>query len=141
MGLVLRQPTRQVRSKPKAAHLFSWAGASATDHLRLGKVTIGQQEIPVVSANVWLPRNKAGERDSFSKRPAVCLELAEGIAVCPPQALHPVSPGFIGNHRQSVVEARLDVDRLVVDHHTQVVGRRLVGDDQGAGTRLRRRSA
>jgi hypothetical protein len=50
----------------------------------------------LISANVWLHRNKAGERDVVTKRPPVCLELPEGIAVYPPDALNAVRLPTLG---------------------------------------------
>ena len=60
-------------------HLLSWAGAEPANYFGRRRLFVAGQPVPLVSGNVWLHRNKAGERDSFSNRPAICLELPEGI--------------------------------------------------------------
>jgi hypothetical protein len=90
--------------------LFSLAGTSLANHLRLGRVWIGQQTVPVISANVWLHCNKTGERDAFSGRPAVCLELPEGIAVYPPHVLNAVRLPTLGLRALARNGLRLVVD-------------------------------
>lgn len=64
-------------------HLHGWAGVEAGSLTRRGEVRVGPYVLPLLTANVWLHRNKRGERDIFSRRPPFCLELAEGIAIYP----------------------------------------------------------
>jgi hypothetical protein len=91
-------------------HLLSWAGAVPSQHFDRGQINIAGQAVPLVTANVWLHPNKAGQRDAFSKRPAVCLELPEGIAVYPSQALNAVRLPTLGLRALARNGLRLVID-------------------------------
>ena len=94
------------------AHLLSWAGTAVTEHFERGRMIVADQEIPLVNANVWLHRNRLGERDLLGRKPPICLELPEGIAVYPPNALHAVRlptlglRGLVRNGLRLVVDGR-----------------------------------
>jgi hypothetical protein len=51
-------------------HLERWAGLLLTSLPRMGRIFVGQQPVPLAAANVWVHRNKRGQRDTFSKQPA-----------------------------------------------------------------------
>jgi hypothetical protein len=91
-------------------HLVSWAGAAMPDHFVRQRVNIAGQQLPLISANVWLHRNQAGERDAFSRRPAVCLELPEGIAVYPPHVPNAIRLPTLGLRALARNGLRLVID-------------------------------
>ncbi len=62
---------------------LAWAGLTSSAIRRHGQVHIGNQTVPLLAANVWLHRNKPGERDTFAKGKPISLELPEGIIVYP----------------------------------------------------------
>lgn len=64
-------------------HVFQCSGLPAAAFVERGRISTGSQFLPLISANVWLHRNRPGERDALAKRPPFCLELPEGIAVYP----------------------------------------------------------
>jgi hypothetical protein len=66
--------------------LVQWSGLPPASFVERGTIRVAGQTIPLISANVWLHRNRPGERDALSKRPPFCLELPEGVAVYPPGA-------------------------------------------------------
>jgi hypothetical protein len=63
--------------------LIQWAGLRS-EHLReLGHIKPHGERVPLRAANVWLHRNRAGQRDEFEDAPPFCIELDSGIGVCP----------------------------------------------------------
>jgi hypothetical protein len=73
----------------RVAQLRQWAGIHQ-EYLRLlGSIRHLGRNIPTRAAHVWLHRNRAGERDSFTDEPPYRLQLKRGIAIYPqdiPQA-------------------------------------------------------
>ena len=53
---------------------------------------VNGQPVPHFAANLWLHRNRRGQRDLFVRTKPVCLELAEGIAVTPAASSGPRLP-------------------------------------------------
>src|SRR5205085_1672063 len=50
-------------------HLIQWSGNDIASLRRLGRISIGNLNLPLLAANVWLYRNLPGQRDQFSKGP------------------------------------------------------------------------
>jgi hypothetical protein len=63
--------------------LNRWAGFDLGALPRLGRIRVSGQEVPLLAANVWVHRNRPGERDTFLDVPPYQLELDGGIAVYP----------------------------------------------------------
>lgn len=91
-------------------HLLAWTDAGPASHFERRRIAIGGYEIPLVSGIVWLHCNKAGERDVFSKRPAIRLELPEGIAVYPSHATNAVRLPTLGLRALARNGLRLVID-------------------------------
>jgi hypothetical protein len=64
-------------------HLVQWAGWRPEHFAVLAQLQAYGQAVPLRAANVWLHRNRPGQRDAFVERASFCLELDLGIAVCP----------------------------------------------------------
>jgi hypothetical protein len=64
-------------------HLIQWGGLHPQHLSRYGEVRIGGDQIPLLQADLWLPRNEQGVRDRQADREPFCLELDSGIAVYP----------------------------------------------------------
>jgi hypothetical protein len=73
-------------------HLFQWAGLHPAHFRVLDRLHAYGQEVPLHAANIWVHRNKAGERDTFLALPPFCLELDSGIGICPPVLAKPRLP-------------------------------------------------
>jgi hypothetical protein len=71
-------------------HLIQWGGLDPRYLTKFGKVRIGGDHIPLLQADLWLPRNERGAHDRPGDREPFCLELDSGIAVYP-RAM-PVAP-------------------------------------------------
>jgi len=65
------------------AHLERWAGLSLRDLPQLGRVFLGEQELPLVRASAWLHPNRAGRRDEFAQRSSFRMEMPQGMIVFP----------------------------------------------------------
>jgi hypothetical protein len=63
--------------------LAQWTGLHVESFPRLGRIRVSGQEVPLLAANVWIHRNRPGQRDQFLDRPPFCIELDAGIAVYP----------------------------------------------------------
>jgi hypothetical protein len=73
------------------------------------------RQIPLHVANVWIHRNKPGERDSFAGSPPFLLELHRGIGICRDPDLYPRLP-LLGARalRQAHLQVFLDYRRCHV---------------------------
>jgi hypothetical protein len=65
--------------------LAGWSGCPPAALGRLGDVIINRCRVPRLAADVWLSRNRKGQRDVFRPAP-FRLELRDGIAVSPADA-------------------------------------------------------
>jgi len=50
------------------------------------------RQIPLHAANLWIHRNRPGERDRFADTPPFLLELHRGIGICQDADLYPRLP-------------------------------------------------
>lgn len=66
-------------------HLLRWAGFDPRHFRTTGSLPVRGRTVPLLNANIWLHRNQPGQRDEFSAQPPYCVELDQGIAVCPPE--------------------------------------------------------
>jgi hypothetical protein len=64
-------------------HLTRWAGYQPLSLPRIGQIAVGADKIPLLPLNVWVHRNKPGERDAFAPSRPFRVELVEGVAVYP----------------------------------------------------------
>jgi hypothetical protein len=71
-------------------HLVRWCGLSPQLLRVLGPIFINRQHVNRHAANVWLHRNRPKKRDALRDQP-FCLELKDGIALCPADARVPVA--------------------------------------------------
>ncbi len=70
-------------------HLNRWAGLDRRYLRKLRDVTIGNNNVPLHEAEVWLHPNRLGERDRLANRPPFRLQLEEGIVIYP-RGMHAV---------------------------------------------------
>jgi hypothetical protein len=74
--------------------LVRWCGLRPEWLEVLGPVFINRQRLHRHAADVWLHRNRRGQRDAFRPEPPFRLELRDGIAIYPatPHVLAPRLP-------------------------------------------------
>jgi hypothetical protein len=68
----------------REAHLLRWGRVSRHELAVIHRARINRVPVPLLAGAVWVHPNRPGERDRFSRAPAVRLELSSGIAVYPP---------------------------------------------------------
>jgi hypothetical protein len=89
--------------------LFHWAGLRPEHFRVLDRLSVYGQQVPPYAANVWLHRNKVGERDAFVNRPPFCLQLDSWIGICPPALSKPRLP-LLGLRALFSADLRLTLD-------------------------------
>ncbi|MBW3539378.1 MAG: hypothetical protein KY476_03840 [Planctomycetes bacterium] len=75
-------------------HLIEWAGIHPGSLRRLSRVRTRGRSAVELNADIWLHRNRAGERDQFNGAPPVLLETQPAIIVVPDDSAdtHPRLP-------------------------------------------------
>jgi hypothetical protein len=91
--------------------LTAWSGCPVAALGRLGDVLINRNRVPRLAADVWLHRNRKGQRGAFRPVAPFRVELRDGVAVYPLDAPFPV-PRLPILGMRAIDENRL---RLVID--------------------------
>jgi hypothetical protein len=99
-------------------HLIRWAGLRPEMLHVLGGIRQAGRRLPLHEADVWLHRNRPGQRDELLDRPPHRLILSRGIAVHPSESGFPRLP-LLG--LRAIVSNRL---HLAVDGECQSVNLR-----------------
>jgi hypothetical protein len=91
-------------------HLRQFAGLEAEQLTRYREdLRAHGRRIPILMANIWLHRNRSGERDRFASTEPFLLELDRGIGVCGDPDLFPRLP-LLGARALRRAQARLLID-------------------------------
>ena len=64
-------------------HLMRWAGTQPAYFPRMGDVRVNDVTVPRHDADVWLYRNRSGQRDEWEDGPPFPLAISQGIVVYP----------------------------------------------------------
>lgn len=94
----------------RQSHLSRWASLELSALPGCGHIFLGAHKLPLVALNVWLHRNKPGERDAFARGKPFCLELEEGVAVYPHNTPSVARLPTLGLRAQADNGLRLTID-------------------------------
>lgn len=64
-------------------HLIRWAGIQSGYLQKIGDVRVNNVIAALHEGDVWLHRNRPGQRDELEDGPPFCLVLSQGIVVYP----------------------------------------------------------
>ena len=102
-------------------HLMRWAGIQPAYFPRMGDIRVNDVTVPRHDADVWLYRNRPGQRDELADGPPFRLAISQGSVVYPADTPNAPRLPVLGLRglKWTGLQLSIDCDRLLVRLRTR----------------------